>query len=72
MFPTCIPRKRIPFNMSERDHQASLFGEEEEQKLVPSTRPGHSNFITLLPDRSRPWQVEIFRQEFSKYGVVRI
>ena len=71
MFPTCIPFKRIPFNESTRDHQASLFGDDK-PKLVATSRPAHANFITLLPDRDKPWQTEIFRREFSKHGQVKI
>lgn len=70
-FPMCVPTGRMEFSTTSKDHQVQLFGEPE-RELIPATDPGHPNFIALLPDRTKSWQVDLFYREFSKYGAVKI
>ncbi len=66
-FPFCVPSSRWCFRETTSDHQPSLFGEPD-RTLVEGTQPTRTNFACLLPDRNKPWQAEVFRREFLKFG----
>jgi len=70
-FPICVPEGRMEFSTTSKDHQIALFGEKP-RELVVADDPGHPNFIALLPDKRKPWMVDRFYREFSKYGAVTI